>query len=90
MVIYNSSDILTYLYGAYIFQGEDKVAFLRPTQQGKELERKIDRLGNDLRWVGSTLSLLLCSSFFLCCRCYFYYHVGAVGPDQLEGMLKVW
>ncbi len=49
MTIYNSSDILRYLYGKYYHLGEEKVKFLEPTKEALELEAKIDKMGFHLR-----------------------------------------
>ena len=46
-VIYNSSDILRYLYGK--FAAEEKAQFLKPTKEALALEEKIDKFGADAR-----------------------------------------
>lgn len=42
--IYNSSDILRYLYSIN-FSDEKNERFLRPTEEAVELEKKIDKMG---------------------------------------------
>ena len=48
MILYNSSDILRYLYGLHAGDPE-KSAFLKPTREAVELEAKIDKMGVHLR-----------------------------------------
>ena len=48
----NSSDILRYLYGRYLHQDPDKLAFLEPTAERVELEQRLDIYGRHLQvWV---------------------------------------
>ena len=44
MILYNSSDILRYLYGLHAHD-EEKADFLKPTKEALEMEAKIDQLG---------------------------------------------
>lgn len=48
MILYNSSDILRYLYGLHAHDPE-KSAFLKPTKEALEMESKIDKMGFNLR-----------------------------------------
>ncbi len=48
----NSPEILRYLWGRYSVESGDKAAFLEPTEERLEFEKKIDRCGVDLQiWV---------------------------------------
>ncbi len=46
--IANSSDILRYLYGLHCHD-EKRSAFLTPTAEALALEKKIDKMGQDIR-----------------------------------------
>ena len=48
MILYNSADILRYLYGLYAHDPE-RADFLRPTQEALEWEKKIDKMGVNIR-----------------------------------------
>lgn len=51
-VIGNSPDILRYLYGRYLHEDPQRLAFLEPTAERVELERKLDLYGRNLQvWV---------------------------------------
>ena len=51
-VIGNSSDILRYLYGRYLHEDPGKLAFLEPTADRVELEKRLDAYGRHLQvWV---------------------------------------
>ena len=51
-VIGNSSDILRYVYGRYLHEDPEKAAFLEPTAERVELERRLDLYGVSLQvWV---------------------------------------
>ena len=51
-VIGNSSDILRYVYGRYLHEDPEKAAFLEPTSERVELERRLDLYGVSLQvWV---------------------------------------
>ncbi len=51
--LYNSSDILRYLYGAFLPRDPKMVEFLKPTKEAVELEAKIDQFALDCRrWGG--------------------------------------
>ncbi len=47
--LYNSSDILRYLYSFYLGQYPQRAAFLAPTPAALEMEAKIDQFGIDAR-----------------------------------------
>ena len=47
--LYNSSDILRYLYGAFLPKDPKMVEFLKPTKEAVELEAKIDQFALDCR-----------------------------------------
>ena len=48
----NSSDILRYVYGRYVATDPERAAFLEPTAERVELERRLDRYGASLQvWV---------------------------------------
>ena len=48
----NSAEILRYLWGRYAVEFGDRAAFLEPTSERLEFERKLDRVGVDLQvWV---------------------------------------
>ncbi len=47
--LYNSSDILRYLYGAFLPRDPKRVEFLKPTKEAVELEAKIDQFALDCR-----------------------------------------
>jgi len=51
-VIGNSSDILRYIYGRYLHEDPQKAAFLEPTAERVEFERRLDLYGVSLQvWV---------------------------------------
>ena len=51
-VIGNSSDILRYIYGRYLHENPEKAAFLEPTAERVEFERRMDLYGVSLQvWV---------------------------------------
>ncbi len=51
-VIGNSPDILRYLYGRYLAKDPDRAAFLEPTAERLEFERRLDAYGRSLQvWV---------------------------------------
>ena len=51
-VIGNSSDILRYIYGRYLHEHPEKAAFLEPTAERVEFERRLDLYGVSLQvWV---------------------------------------
>ena len=51
-VVGNSPDILRYLYGRYLAQDPDRAAFLEPTPERLEFEKKLDAYGRSLQvWV---------------------------------------
>lgn len=51
-VIGNSPDILRYLYGRYLHNDPERAAFLEPTTERLEFERRLDRYGVSLQvWV---------------------------------------
>ena len=51
-VIGNSSDILRYVYGRYLHEDPEKAAFLEPTAERVEFERRLDLYGVSLQvWV---------------------------------------
>ena len=51
-VIGNSPDILRYLYGRYLHEDPERYAFLEPTAERIELERRLDGYGRSLQvWV---------------------------------------
>ena len=45
----NSSDILRYIYGLQVGVNPEKVAFLKPSEKSVKWEKKIDKMGEDLR-----------------------------------------
>ncbi len=47
--IQNSSDILRYIYGIQLAENPERVKFLEPTAETVEWEKKIDKMGSDLR-----------------------------------------
>ena len=47
MILYNSSDILRYLWGCH--GHKEEAQFLKPSQEALELEKKIDKMGSDIR-----------------------------------------
>ena len=52
----NSAEILRYLWGAYAAEQGDKAAFLEPTPERVELEKRLDRYGGNLQvWVFNDL-----------------------------------
>lgn len=51
-VIGDSPDILRYLYGRYVHEDPQRVAFLEPTSERVELERKLDAYARSLQvWI---------------------------------------
>ena len=51
-VIGNSPDILRYLYGRYLAKDPDRAAFLEPTPERLEFEKRLDAYGRSLQvWV---------------------------------------
>ena len=47
--ISNSSDILKYLYANLLIQDEEKAKFMKPSAKSREMEIKIEKMGNNLR-----------------------------------------
>ena len=47
--IANSSDILKYLYANLLIQDEEKAKFMKPSAKSREMEIKIEKMGNNLR-----------------------------------------
>ena len=51
-IIGDSPDILRYLYGRYVHEDPERVAFLEPTAERVELERKLDAYARSLQvWI---------------------------------------
>ena len=47
--IENSSDILRYVYSLQLADNPEQVKFLEPTAESLKWERKLDKMGEDLR-----------------------------------------
>ncbi len=91
--LYNSSDILRYLYGAFLPRDPKMVEFLKPTKEAVELEAKIDQFALDCRrWdFIFCIEREIASCVFFKKNRWFYYHTlveSPLGGDECA--LKIW